>query len=69
MRYGTEKLNARPGMFASLVDVVVKSLVRVQLCLVIKKLVSKDIYQQIQKEFSVYFRAMLSQNLKKTQRW
>lgn len=27
MRYGTEKLNAKPGMFASLVDVVVESLV------------------------------------------
>lgn len=29
MRYGTEKLNAKPGMFASLVDVVVESLVSV----------------------------------------
>lgn len=27
VRYGTEKLNAKPGMFASLVDVVVESLV------------------------------------------
>lgn len=29
VRYGTEKLNAKPGMFASLVDVVVESLVSV----------------------------------------
>ena len=30
VRYGTEKLNAKPGMFASLVDTVVVLLVSIQ---------------------------------------
>lgn len=33
VRYATEKLNAKPGMFASLVDTVVQLLVSLSLCL------------------------------------